>query len=109
MEIQNLKSSNSFAKEFEEALNEKIHIHLLVKTARKCITIIDGLELTSEEEKTFLKTAKTKFATSGYKKLMTEYNEKTEVYCFFGDKRYEFVELLKDKFGKSNDVIHVHG
>ena len=83
MEIQNLKSSNSFAKEFEEALNEKIHIHLLVKTARKCIPIIDGLELASEEEKTFLKAAKTKFATSGYKKLMTEYNDKAEVYCFF--------------------------
>jgi translation initiation factor 1 (eIF-1/SUI1) len=109
MEIQNLKSSNSFAKEFEEALNEKIHIHLQVKTARKCITIIDGLELTPEEEKTFLKMAKTKFATSGYKKLMTEYNEKAEVYCFFGDKRYDFVELLKSKFGKRDDIIHVHG
>ena len=109
MEILNLKSNNSFAKEFEDALNEKIHIHLQVKTARKCITIIDGLELTPEEEKTFLKKAKTKFATSGYKKLMTEYNESKEVYCFFGDKRYAFVDLLKSDFGKIDDIMQVHG
>jgi translation initiation factor 1 (eIF-1/SUI1) len=96
-------------KEFENQINEKIHLHLMAKAGRKCLTVIDGLELSSEDEKKFLKLGKSKFSTTGYKKLMPEYNSKSEVYCFFGDHRNAFVELIKKEYGKQDNVFHIHG
>ncbi len=96
-------------KEFQNQINEKIHLYLMSKAGRKCLTVIDGLELTPEQEKGFLKLGKTKLCTTGYKKLMLEYNNKTEVYCFFGDHRNSFAELIKKEYGKSDDLFHIHG
>lgn len=96
--------------DFQEQLNEKIHLHLKARTGRKCLTIIDGLTFdTDAESKKFLKLAQTKFATNGCKKQMVEYNATTDVYCFSGDRRYDFVELIKKEYGKTDDVFNVHG
>jgi translation initiation factor 1 (eIF-1/SUI1) len=96
--------------DFEEQLNEQIHLHLKARTGRKCLTIIDGLTFDTEaDSKKFLKLAQTKFATSGCKKQMVEYNATTAVYCFSGDRRYDFVELIKAEYNKPDSVFKVHG
>ena len=98
------------ATDFEDQLNEKIHLHLKARKGRKCLTIIDGLHFDSKEDtKKFIKVAQAKFATSGCLKSMVEYNDKADVFCFAGDRRYEFVELIKKEYGKDDNVFQVHG
>lgn len=95
--------------EFEKELNEEIHIHMMSTKGRKCITMLDGFILEKEDEKKFLKTCQKKFSTNGYKKLIPEINEKTEVICFAGDVRYALKELLQKEYEKSESTIRVHG
>lgn len=56
-----------------------------------------------------MKTCQKKFSTSGYKKLIPEINEKTEVICFAGDIRYALKELLQQEYEKGESTIRVHG
>ena len=95
--------------EFEKELNEQIHIHMMATKGRKCITMLDGFVLEKDDEKKFMKTCQKKFSTNGYKKLIPEINEKTELICFAGDVRYALKELLQQEYEKSESTIRVHG
>ena len=53
-----------------------------------------------------MKLCQKQFSTSGYKKLIPEINEKTEVICFAGDVRYALKEI---EYDKSESSIRVHG
>jgi translation initiation factor 1 (eIF-1/SUI1) len=95
--------------EFEKELHEQIHIHMMATRGRKCITMLDGFVLEKEDEKKFMKICQKLFSTNGYKKLIPEINEKTEVICFAGDFRYALKELLQQEYEKNDSTIHVHG
>jgi translation initiation factor 1 (eIF-1/SUI1) len=95
-------------KELEETLSEKINIYNMGTHGRKSLTVITGLVLDKDEEKLFLTKGKEKFSTSGYRKLIKEYDNKNDSYCFNGDKRLECKELIMKLFDKSDSVFNIH-
>jgi translation initiation factor 1 (eIF-1/SUI1) len=100
---------NNQINDFEKELYEEIHIHMMATKGKKCITMLDGFVLEKEDEKKFMKMCQKKFSTNGYKKLILEINQKTEVICFSGDVRYALKELLQQEYEKSDSIIRVHG
>ena len=95
-------------KDLDQQLNEKINIYNMPTHGRKSLTVITGLFLNKEEEKLFLTKGKEKLSTSGYKKVIKEYDPKNESFVFSGDKRLESKELIMKLFDKSNNVFNIH-
>ncbi len=95
-------------KELEESLSEKINIYNMQTHGRKSLTVVTGLILDKQQANDFLTKAKDKLSTAGYKKIIPEYDQKRESYCFNGDKRLECKELIMKLLNKSNDVINIH-
>ncbi len=95
-------------KELDEIMNEKINIYNMSTHGRKSLTVITGLVLDKDQEKLFLSKGKEKFSTAGYRKLITEFDQKNDSYCFNGDKRVECKDLIKKLFDKSDNVFNIH-
>ncbi len=96
------------SKELEEVLGEKINIYNMHTRGSKSITVITGLKLSKNEEKEFLSKGKEKFSTAGYKKIVPEFDQKNDSYCFPGDNRLGSKELIMKLFDKSNDCFNIH-
>jgi translation initiation factor 1 (eIF-1/SUI1) len=92
-------------KELDEKFDNIIHLYKVNTNGRKCITIMKGMDI---EEKDFLREAKTKLSTNGFKKVMPEYGSEP-VYCFNGDKREELKQLLIINFKRPSEGFVFHG
>lgn len=95
-------------KDLDEKINSRVHIYNKQTHGRKSITVVVGLDVSKENEKLFLKTSQERLATSGYKKLMPEYADKDESFCFNGDKRRELKAIIHELFGIPKEDIIVH-
>lgn len=95
-------------KDLDELLGEKINIYNMSTRGRKSLTVVTGLDLNMEDEKIFLSRGKERFSTAGYKKMVPEFDQKDESYCFNGDKRLECKQLIMELFHKHHDVFYIH-
>jgi translation initiation factor 1 (eIF-1/SUI1) len=96
---------NSFSANF----NDEIHIHKHMRNAKKCTTIVSGLEFKdSKGEKDFLSKVKNKFGIGGCQKSVEEINDKNLVYIFMGDYREKIKQFLIKEYDKDESCIKIH-
>lgn len=107
--MSNIAESYDPTRDLDDSLNEKINIYMMPTFGRKCLTVVTGLRLSKEQEKLFLSKAKEKFSTAAYKKIIPEFDNNSDSYCFNGDKRLESKQLLIQLFDKSEHVFYIHG
>ena len=91
----------------EETLNHKVLLKLNQRTARKYITIIEGLgNFLKEDPKLFFQRLKKKFCTSG---SIQEYKEYGIIFQLQGDHRKEIKALLIQERICSPSIINIQG
>lgn len=102
---------DEFNKENDIDMNfrEDIHIHKHMRNARKCTTIINGLNLNKEKTKEFLTKVKQKFGIGGCQKTIEEIDNNNLVFVFMGDYREKIKQFLIKEYGKDEDSIIIHG
>jgi len=102
---------DEFNKENDIDMNfrEDIHIHKHMRNARKCTTIISGLNLNKDKTKEFLTKVKQKFGIGGCQKTIEEIDNNNLVFVFMGDYREKIKQFLIKEYGKDEDSIIIHG
>jgi len=112
--INNINNLNNFDDDslnnnFNINFNDEIHIHKHMRNAKKCTTIISGLEFKdSKDEKEFLSKVKNKFGIGGCLKSVEEINDKNLVYIFMGDYREKIKQFLIKEYDKDESCIKIH-
>lgn len=87
--------------------NTCIHVRLQKRNARKCFTIIQGLNLDKDKSSELLKKLKVKFCCNGYIKDIEEFNG--EVIQMTGDCRHNVKDFLINEFKLNENDIIIHG
>lgn len=96
--------------ELSVKFDNDIHIHKQMRGAKKCITIINGLNFnTKEETKDFLGKIKKKFGIGGCQKIISDIDENNMVFVFMGDYREKIKSLLVEEYNKNDESIFIHG
>ena len=97
-------------------INEKeIHIYKQKRGGRKYDTIIQGFQLSENEEvnksesKKFITMVKKKFGKGGCQKIMEDFDKVIPVFTFQGDIQEEIQDILIKDFNKNEDKIILHG
>ena len=95
---------------FDVDFGEDIHIHKYIRNAKKCTTIISGLEFKDPKDvKDFLTKVKVKFGIGGCQKTVEEISSKNLVYVFMGDYREKIKQFLVKEYNKDESCIKIHG
>jgi len=95
---------------FDVDFGEDIHIHKYIRNAKKCTTIISGLEFKDPKDvKDFLSKVKIKFGIGGCQKTIEEISTKNLVYVFMGDYREKIKQFLVKEYNKDESCIKIHG
>lgn len=90
-------------------LDNDIHMYKQAR-GKKTDLIITGLEFASKDEtKKFLSTVKKKFGTGGCQKMIPEIEKDKFVFVFTGNLADKIKNFLVSDYGKTNDIIKIHG
>lgn len=90
-------------------LDHEIHIYKQSR-GKKIDLIITGLEFSNKDAtKTFMSVVKKKFGVGGCHKKMPELDKDKPVFVFTGDLTQKIKTLLISDYGKSDNLIKIHG
>ena len=81
----------------------KVHLRIQQRNARKCVTIVENLELEDEELEKFVATLKKRLSTNGTIK------KKGRVVTFHGDQRQAVRAYLIEQMDMDEENIIMHG
>jgi translation initiation factor 1 (eIF-1/SUI1) len=95
-------------KDLDEKIESRVDIYNKQTNGRKSITVVVGLVLSKEDEKMFLSKAREKLNTAGFRKMMPEYNNSKDSYCFQGNVCDELKPIIHELFNipKSDIILH---
>jgi translation initiation factor 1 len=102
----NIINVNNTISQSQFDAHKTIHIRLQKRNARKCFTIIQGLDNSKDDTITLLKKLKTKFCCAGYLKDIEEFGE---VIQMSGDNRNKIKEFLVTEYNINTADIIIHG
>ena len=93
---------------FEETVNDKIHIYVKQRNAKKRLTFIKESETIENEitKKDLLKVLKKKLSCNG---CIISHEEMGECIQLQGDKRQEIKDYLMNKYNLKSDIFELHG
>ena len=94
---------DSFRDDLDKEFDEKIHLRVVKRNGRKCVTTIEGFR--QDDPKKFLKYIKKKLCCNG--NLTKSENE--EILQLQGDQRSEIREMLVQRYHVKEKHIVVHG
>ena len=97
-------------KELDDKYLNEIHMHKIMRGARKSDVIVQGLVFASiDDTKKFISTITSKLGVGGSHKMIKEYDTVNKVFLFSGDKRDEIKDILVNDYGKEEEFIKYHG
>jgi translation initiation factor 1 len=98
------ESDNSFRDDLDKEFDDKIHLRVVKRNGRKCLTTIEGF--TQDEPKKFLKLIKKKLCCNGN---VTSTILGQPILQFQGDHRSDIREILIIKYKIKEKQIVKHG